>query len=180
MPFAPHEIENKRFVVALRGYQTDEVDAFLRAVAADYRALQRVTEAARGKPEQWVSDIERVMSTAREDAEREAAAIRAAAEAEAAAIREAAERDATELRETTQREAEACFAEIERQAAELRRLEAGLWHRMHALEHAVIETRQSLAHASGLYPMAPEDDPLYRARESSGLETYAAAATPLR
>ncbi len=38
MPFAPHEIENKRFVTALRGYSTTEVDAFLRAVAADYAA----------------------------------------------------------------------------------------------------------------------------------------------
>ena len=38
MPFAPHEIENKRFVIALRGYSTAEVDAFLRAVAADYAA----------------------------------------------------------------------------------------------------------------------------------------------
>jgi DivIVA domain-containing protein len=39
VPFAPHEVENKKFVVALRGYAKDEVDAFLRAVAADYRAL---------------------------------------------------------------------------------------------------------------------------------------------
>ena len=39
MPFAPHEIEHKKFVVALRGYEKDEVEAFLRAVAADYRAL---------------------------------------------------------------------------------------------------------------------------------------------
>ena len=31
MPFAPHEIENKKFVVALRGYATHEVESFLRA-----------------------------------------------------------------------------------------------------------------------------------------------------
>jgi DivIVA domain-containing protein len=39
MPFAPHEIENKKFIVGLRGYAKDEVELFLRAVAADYRAL---------------------------------------------------------------------------------------------------------------------------------------------
>jgi DivIVA domain-containing protein len=39
MPFAPHEIENKKFIVGLRGYAKDEVEMFLRAVAADYRAL---------------------------------------------------------------------------------------------------------------------------------------------
>jgi DivIVA domain-containing protein len=37
MPFAPHEIENKKFIVGLRGYAKDEVEMFLRAVAADYR-----------------------------------------------------------------------------------------------------------------------------------------------
>jgi DivIVA domain-containing protein len=45
MPFAPHEIENKRFVRAFRGYRTDEVESFLRAVAADYRTA---LEAAAG------------------------------------------------------------------------------------------------------------------------------------
>jgi DivIVA domain-containing protein len=39
MPFAPHEIEHKKFVIAVRGYAKDEVESFLRAVAADYRAL---------------------------------------------------------------------------------------------------------------------------------------------
>lgn len=72
MPFAPHEIENKRFVVALRGYQTEEVDAFLRAVAADYRdALERAN-----------SDADEIRRAAEDDA----AAIRSAAHAEAEAV----------------------------------------------------------------------------------------------
>jgi DivIVA domain-containing protein len=153
MPFAPHEIENKKFVVALRGYQTDEVDAFLRAVATDYRALLNVHEASRGKPEQWVDQIERVMRSVREDGEREAAELIAQAEAEAAEIRAAAEREAAMLRESTQREAEACFDEIARQAEELHRLETGLWARTHALEHAVMEARQALSHLGEIYPV---------------------------
>lgn len=84
MPFAPHEIENKRFVVALRGYQTDEVDAFLRAVAADYRdALARAN-----------SDAEEIRRAAEEDA----AAIRSAANAEAESVYDGIARQAEELR----------------------------------------------------------------------------------
>jgi DivIVA domain-containing protein len=208
VPFAPHEIENKRFVVALRGYQTDEVQGFLRAIAADYRAL---LESKDTSPDRWVTEIERVMSSTREDAEREAAEIKAAALAEAAAVREAADREtaavhrqasailaaaaaeaaairadatreaevapqkaseilaaasaeaaeiraaasreAAELREATQTESEACFDEITRQAEEIRRLESALWTRIHALEHTVVEARQTLAHVSDLYPM---------------------------
>jgi DivIVA domain-containing protein len=151
VPFAPHEIENKRFVVALRGYQTDEVQGFLRAVAADYRALLGKMNDA--EPDRWVSEIERIMSSTREEAEREAAEIKAAAAAEAAEIRAAAQRDAAAVREATQAESEACFNEIARQAEELRRLEVALWTRIHALEHTVVEARQTLGHVSDLYPM---------------------------
>ena len=50
MPFSPQEIENREFVVAFRGYDRAEVRAFLRAVAADYRAAlgeQRRAEIAK-------------------------------------------------------------------------------------------------------------------------------------
>lgn len=39
MTFPPEDIETRRFVPAFRGYDRDEVDSFLRAVAADYRKL---------------------------------------------------------------------------------------------------------------------------------------------
>jgi DivIVA domain-containing protein len=151
MPFAPHEIENKKFVVAMRGYQTEEVDGFLRAVAADYRALmESVGSASR---EEWMADIERIMSTTREEAEREAAELRAAAVAEAAAVREAAVREAAELRDATQSETEAYFTAIERQAEELHQLEKSLWMRIYALEQAVVQARATLAHVAEGYPM---------------------------
>lgn len=117
MPFAPHEIENKKFVVALRGYQTGEVDAFLRAVAADYRA---------------------VLETAR--LAQEAAAdppVIADAEAAAAEIRRQAEEEARAIREAAQREAEAVYTEIDKQASELHRIESDLRLRLGELERAV-------------------------------------------
>lgn len=40
MPFTPEEIEAKRFLVALRGYDKEEVESFLASVAADYREVR--------------------------------------------------------------------------------------------------------------------------------------------
>jgi DivIVA domain-containing protein len=296
MPFAPHEIETKRFVTALRGYQTDEVEAFLRAVAADYRAALEAASGETEKSTALVAEVERVMSDALDQAKRadgrqewiaelqrimhatteelraaaqaDASAIRTAAQADAAEIRAAAqasveelqqildrtrqqaEREAAEIREAAQadarqiratahtqanvaelrlaaqaqarelreaaeadaaeiraqaareaadirdaaiREAEAAYAEITRQAQELRRLEQSLWNRMHALEHTVVECRQALSHVSRLEPMHPSsngsglatptlptvDELLYRveAAASLGAETNVEVAT---
>lgn len=139
MPFAPHEIENKRFVVGLRGYATEEVDAFLRAVAADYRAaLERADAPAQqqqpaGAGPELLAEIERVMLGTRGRAEEEAEAIRAAAE-----------RDAAEIRAAANAEAEVVYAQIARQAEQVQRLEADLRDRLHALDHAVREGKQAL------------------------------------
>jgi DivIVA domain-containing protein len=141
MPFAPHEIENKRFVVALRGYQTDEVDAFLRAVAADYRAALEGSQNGKepATSSELVADIERVLGSSREAAEREAAEIRAAAE-----------RDATQIRAAVDSEAEACYAEIARQATELQEIERRVRDQLYALERTVSEGKHTI---SGLTPV---------------------------
>ena len=190
MPFAPHEIENKKFTIAMRGYQTDEVDGFLRAIAVDYRALQEqqalvqeqsfLDKAANQSTGRWMAEIERIMTSTRETAEREAAELRVAAAAEVAAIREAAERDAAELREATQREADACFAEITRQAEELHRLETALWTRVHALEHVVVEARQTLTHVSDLYPMGKPAGNGYGDAPKTGVATNGNGAIATR
>jgi DivIVA domain-containing protein len=142
MPFAPHEIENKRFVVALRGYQTDEVDAFLRAVAADYRValegLQNGNQAATSS--ELVAGIERVLGSSRDAAEQEAAEIRAAAE-----------RDAAQLRAAVESEAEACYAEIARQALELQEIERRVRDQLHGLERSVAEGKHALSNLSPVY-----------------------------
>lgn len=174
MPFAPHEIETKRFVTALRGYQTDEVEAFLRAVAADYRvALEEGSPQAASDVRELIEKATAEAAEIRESAQAEAREVRAAAvaqanvaelrlaaQAHAREVREAAEaeaaairREAEELRDAAVREAEAAYAEITRQAEELRRLEQSLWSRMHALEHTVVECRQALSHVSRLEPM---------------------------
>jgi DivIVA domain-containing protein len=155
MPFAPHEIENKRFVVALRGYSTDEVDAFLRAVAADYRSALEIaqsnTRSQRETNPDLIANIERFWS-AREVADQEAGEIRAAAEQEAAEIRAAAEREAADMRAAVEQEAEAFYEEISRQATELQAVERRVRDQLHALERVVVEGKHSLA---GIAPFAP-------------------------
>ena len=131
MPFAPHEIENKKFVIGMRGYQTAEVEAFLRAVAADYRdALERVQE-----PSEVIAHIEQVQQ------------FRAAAEEEVAQLRRAAEEDAAAIRSAAEREAEECYAEIARQAEQLSSLEAALRYQLAAVELALGEAKRVLDHA---------------------------------
>jgi DivIVA domain-containing protein len=44
--FGPEEIELKKFVIRWRGYDTREVETFLRAVAVDFRRLLDRTAAA--------------------------------------------------------------------------------------------------------------------------------------
>lgn len=176
MPFAAHEIENKRFVVALRGYQTDEVEAFLRAVAADYRAALAAAE----RPAPSESDEERERVQAQLDE------LRRATTAHLQEERAKAEAEIAEMRESAEREIEAAYAEIARQADALRRLESSLWNRVNVLEHAVLEARQSLAHVSSLEPVQQPlaastlpsvEELLYRVEESLGTETKVALAT---
>src|SRR4051794_13972142 len=118
MPFAPHEIEKKRFVVALRGYQTDEVEAFLRAVAADYRSALEAASGDTQKSEAIVAEVERVMSSALEQAkqhdgrqewiselQRIMTSMTEQAQREATELRTSVERAASELRAAAQAEA---------------------------------------------------------------------------
>jgi DivIVA domain-containing protein len=100
MPFAPHEIENKRFVVGLRGYATAEVDAFLRAVAADYAAALDVAGSG--------------------DAKREADRILEAARLEAEAVYAELDRRVTEIA-NLEADVRARLAELERALAEATR-----------------------------------------------------------
>jgi DivIVA domain-containing protein len=127
MPFASHEIENKKFVVALRGYATNEVDAFLRAVAADYKSLLDGAHEPIA-----LAELETVMRAALEEAD----AITSRAEEEAAEVRRSAEEDALLVRQTAaaqlvelrkaERWADMKLEQVERRTAELRRVESRL------------------------------------------------------
>lgn len=122
MPFAPHEIDQKRFVTTLRGYHPGEVDGFLRAVAVDYRAALDRAEAAEAAGSAPV---------------REAAALIRSAEAEAEAVLEQARREAAEIVELARLEADFALQEIDRRAAELGQIERSLLYRIEPARVAV-------------------------------------------
>lgn len=50
MPFLPEDVARKQFLVRARGYDRDEVAAFLRAVAADYERALSTSSAVQAAP----------------------------------------------------------------------------------------------------------------------------------
>lgn len=139
MPLSPEEIEGKHFLMALRGYDKDQVDAFLRELAAEQQALLHSAEAVReareaGGPrtgpdpfDGFAAQLESILRHAAEQADhiRSAAADDVARQLEAArrelvkagTIRAAAEQEAAEARRELEN-ARSVTAEAERQAAE--------------------------------------------------------------
>ena len=140
MPISPEEVENKQFLMSMRGYDKDEVHAFLSQVAQDYRtvleskggngavATAPAPAAVSGDPfaalgEEVGSVLAAAKASAdtlRKNAEDEAADLRRRAQEEAASLKESSERTARELREQSQAAAQALKEESERTARELK------------------------------------------------------------
>jgi DivIVA domain-containing protein len=176
VPFSPEEIESKEFLITLRGYDKDEVQAFLRAVAADYRGLADNARTAAPVPsgsnpfESLGEEVGTVLKVARESAnqqrqkaEDEAAATRRRAEEESAALRNAAsaaakrlteeaERHAIEVRAHAERDAGERLRETARRVERLQGTETKLRQRLYSLEMMLQSMRQELdsADATGL------------------------------
>ena len=125
----PQEIEAKEFFVALRGYDRDEVDAFLREIAEEHRQLLAELDArAEVEPpedplEHLGSNITNILRTANEsaativaDAERDAEEISLSAQIEADDIRMQAQREAEEIRAAATAEAETIIAAAQQRA----------------------------------------------------------------
>ena len=170
MPFTAEEIENKEFLITLRGYDKDEVKAFLRAVAADFKAASDspvpvgVAETGGGGNafEALGADIGHVLQVAKQSAdtlkskaEGDAAAMRKRAEEEAKSLRDAAsnaarrlteeaERHAVQVRATAEREADERTRDSQRRVERLQSVESKLRQRLYALEMMLQTMRQEL------------------------------------
>ena len=121
----PEEIQSREFLVSLRGYDRDEVHAFLDEVAADYAELLERGAAEAPAPAEPTPAAEPVRA-----AEPEARSPFAAVAAETQRILEAAHEAGQEIRARAEREASAKRegileeAEVELEAAATRRAEA--------------------------------------------------------
>lgn len=131
MSLTSEEIAGKEFLVGLRGYDKDEVRAFLRTVAS---AFDQTSADAAGAPAQqsapeaqpapaaagggeWSSlgdEIAAVLRTAHE----QAAALKAATASEVASLRSRAEQDAAHTRAEAEAEAQAARAAAEQDRAD--------------------------------------------------------------
>ena len=169
MPFSPEEVEEKDFLVTLRGYDKDEVRAFLQAVAADYKAtLDASKHAGQVSGDAFASlgqEVGHVLQTAKESAEavrrkaeEEAAALRARAEQEANGVRDAAGKAAKRLTEEAEQYAVGVRASADRDATErirettrrverLQTTEAKLRQRLYSLETMLHAIRQDIESA---------------------------------
>jgi cell division initiation protein len=123
---SPEQIVAEEFRLRARGYDRDEVDAFLDRLAdqveADaaerYRLEQRVTalEGELAAAREREATLTRTLVTVQDAADR----VRTEAEAEVATLRTATERELTATREQAQREADELRAAAEDEAARLR------------------------------------------------------------
>ena len=111
MPLSPDEIQRKEFDQGMRGYDKDQVRAFLSQVAEDYRAALRL-----GNYEAVGEEVGRILQTVNDSA----AALRTKATAEAEEIMAKAEADARQLRDGAQDEAAKLKSQAEIEAQALR------------------------------------------------------------
>jgi DivIVA domain-containing protein len=104
----PEEIEGREFLMGLRGYDRNEVDEFLTAIAGELRQARAERDALRDAPpaadpyEQLGFDVSTILRTAHEEAD----ACRAQADADADASRAAADEYAARVRREIAADAE--------------------------------------------------------------------------
>lgn len=130
MSFSPQEIENKDFLITLRGYDKEEVKAFLKTLAADYaEAVEAAGKAPSGEHayKAWSKEMAGLLQQAEKAADQitqkameEAGASRARAEDEATRLREAARNAAARATEEAENHAAEVRAEADRYAREVR------------------------------------------------------------
>lgn len=121
MPLSPDEIQNQEFEQAMRGYEKEQVRAFLNTVASDYRAALRL-----GNYEAVGEEVGRILQTVndsaaalRKKATSEADEILAQAEAAAKSMRDTAAEDAAKLKNQAEVEAQGLRDHTAQQMKEL-------------------------------------------------------------
>ena len=127
MTLSPEEIAHWEFAIARRGYDKDEVDAFLSQVAAAYQgALSDKAPASSPSFESLGQEVSGVLRVAKETADeinrksrQEAEKVRTDANEKAKEIRRKAEQEANAQRDRTSKEGEKTVREAELRAERL-------------------------------------------------------------
>jgi cell division initiation protein len=158
---SPEAIEKTDFPTSLRGYDKEEVDAYLRMVAAEHRKLLEASRTARtgsDKPYHRLGeDVGELLQHAKdssdrlkERAEEDAARVREEAKKVAKETKEKARKDAKEIREAAHYEASERIKDAQRGVDELRKTEAAISERLEEMRaglRAVLEQLDGAAAA---------------------------------
>jgi len=132
LPLSPDDIQNKEFDQAMRGYEKEQVRAFLNTVASDYRSalrlgnyeavgeevgriLQTVNDSAAALRKKATAEAEEILN----QAEAEARSMRHSATEEAAKLKNQAEVEARGLRDHTNQQVKELAQDAERRVVEL-------------------------------------------------------------
>jgi cell division initiation protein len=105
------DLENTTFSTALRGYDRDEVDAFVRTIAQEMRTLSE------GRNEKLYESLGEEMGALLQHARDSAEAMKREAEQDAMATRASADEDAQRIREDAVEKARELLEKAEQQAA---------------------------------------------------------------
>ena len=191
------DIERADFAVALRGYDRDEVDSYLRSLAEEHRRLNdELSSARRGsaKPyhglgadmgdllqhakdaaDQLTRAAEEEAARTRAEAEAAATATRDEADTAAATIREQAEADAAGTREQAEREADRRVEEASERVLRLKETETEARARLAAVRAEITAVAQRFERVEASLEGADEPSPT--AEEGQAEQTAAGAET---
>jgi cell division initiation protein len=140
----PEYVESREFSSSLRGYDKEEVDAFLSSLAAEIREYQRASseQLYQNLGEEMGALLQHAKDSGdamRKEAEEDAAATRHSAESDAQRTRAEAEQKASEIRAAANEEAAQKIKEAEDRVRELESMERDARERLRSLR-AEVET----------------------------------------
>jgi DivIVA domain-containing protein len=156
------ELENTTFSTALRGYDRDEVDAFVRNVAQEMRDLHQgrtqnlyeslgeemgaLLQHARDSADDMTRKAQEQAAATRSEADADARRIREEAKATASEIQKRAEQKAAETRAEAEREASTRIAEATEKVARLEKTEGAARIRISTLHEELASITNDLQH----------------------------------
>jgi DivIVA domain-containing protein len=157
---APEELEQASFSVVLRGYDRDEVDAYLKNVVDELRETQRLRserlyetlgeemggllQHARDSADDMIAQAQSEAASLREEARRAAGATRSDAKVEAKDLLDRARADAQQTRAEADKAAQARVDEAARRVAELEQSEAEARERVSGLRLQLVALTDQL------------------------------------
>jgi cell division initiation protein len=175
------DIERADFSVALRGYDRDEVDAFLRSVADEHRRLaEELVEAQRSVEHPYQSlgaDMGELLQHAKDSADQirrkaedDAKQTRQEAKKNAEATREKAEREAEETRKSAEHDSTERIKEADRRVRQLMEAEAEARQRLHKVRGEIKIVLESMERAEATLGERPAEKEPARASKEGGEE----------